>query len=131
MLDLFFKEVIIKIPLKQAYLFLIINLFMTKIAIIKTGGKQYKVKQGQTIKIEKLGAEIGDKVKFDTLMVASSDGEELNLGKPSLGEQVEGKVLELGKSKKVTVVKYKRKTRYKRTLGHKQPFTKVEITSIA
>ncbi len=131
MLDLFFKEVIIKIPLKQAYLFLIINLFMTKIAVIKTGGKQYKVKQGQTIKIEKLGAEIGDKVKFDTLMVASSDGEELNLGKPSLGEQVEGKVLELGKSKKVTVVKYKRKTRYKRTLGHKQPFTKVEITSIA
>lgn len=131
MLDLFFKEVIIKIPLKVAYLFLIINLFMTKIAVIKTGGKQYKVKQGQTIKIEKLGAEIGDKVKFDTLMVASSDGEELNLGKPSLGEQVEGKVLELGKSKKVTVVKYKRKTRYKRTLGHKQPFTKVEITSIA
>ncbi|MDP3043515.1 MAG: 50S ribosomal protein L21 [bacterium] len=104
---------------------------MSKIAVIKTGGKQYKVKQGQTIKIEKLGAEIGDKVKFDTLMVASSDGEELNLGKPSLGEQVEGKVLELGKSKKVTVVKYKRKTRYKRTLGHKQPFTKVEITSIA
>lgn len=131
MLDLFFKEVIIKIPLKQAYLFLIINFFMSKIAVIKTGGKQYKVKQGQTIKIEKLGAEIGDKVKFDTLMVASSDGEELNLGKPSLGEQVEGKVLELGKSKKVTVVKYKRKTRYKRTLGHKQPFTKVEITSIA
>lgn len=131
MLDLFFKEVIIKIPLKVAYLFLIINLFMTKIAVIKTGGKQYKVKQGQTVKIEKLGAEIGDKVKFDTLMIASSDGEELNLGKPSLGEQVEGKVLETGKSKKVTVVKYKRKTRYKRTLGHKQPFTKVEITNIA
>ncbi len=106
------------------------NLFMTKIAVIKTGGKQYKVKQGQTIKIEKLGAEIGDKVKFDTLMTASPDGEELNLGKPSLGEQVEGKVLESGKSKKVTVVKYKRKTRYKRTLGHRQPFTKVEITSI-
>jgi len=104
---------------------------MTKIAIIKTGGKQYKVKKGQTIKIEKLDAKDGAKVKFDTLMVAETDGKEVNLGKPSLGAKVEGKVVEQGRDKKVTVVKYKSKTRYKRTLGHRQPFTKVKITNIS
>ena len=104
---------------------------MTTIAVIKTGGKQYKVKKGQSIKIEKLNADEGAKVKFDTLLTASTDGKEVNVGKPSLGEKVEGKVVEHGRDKKVTVVKYKNKTRYKRTLGHRQPFTKVEITGIA
>lgn len=112
---------------------------MSQIAIIKTGGKQYKVKKNQTIKIEKFnpvksnetGAKQLDKVKFDTLMVAETDGEKINLGKPSLGEKVEGKIVEQGRAKKVTVVKYKNKTRYKRTLGHRQAFTKVEITGIA
>lgn len=101
-----------------------------KIAVIKTGGKQYKVKSGQVIKIEKLDKKEGDKVKFETLMIASDDGKELNLGKPFLGQKVEGKIIEQGKNKKVKVVKYKRKTRYKRVIGHRQPFTKVEITSI-
>ena len=104
---------------------------MTKIAVIKTGGKQYKVKEGQTLKIEKLAKKEGDKVKFDTLMTASSDGNDLVLGKPSLGQKVEGKILEQGKGDKVVVVKYKNKTRYLRTKGHRQLFTKVEITSIA
>lgn len=104
---------------------------MSKIAVIKTGGKQYKVEESQTVKVEKLNANIGDKVKFDTLLIADSEGENMELGKPSLGEKVEGEVLETGKNKKVTVVKYKNKTRYKRTLGHKQPFTKIKITSIA
>ncbi len=104
---------------------------MTNIAIIKTGGKQYKVKKGQNIKIEKLNAKDGDKVKFDTLLTASTDGKEVNIGKPLLGEKVEGKIVEQGKAKKITVVKYKNKIRYKRTLGHRQPFTKVEITGIA
>ncbi|MBA3046767.1 50S ribosomal protein L21 [Patescibacteria group bacterium] len=104
---------------------------MATIAVIKTGGKQYKVKKGQNIKIEKLSAKNGAKVKFDTLLTASSDGKEVNIGKPSLGEKVEGKVVEQGRDKKVMVVKYKNKTRYKRTLGHRQPFTKVEITGIA
>lgn len=103
---------------------------MAKIAIIKTGGKQYKIKEGQNIKIEKLNAKDGAKVKFDTLMVAEIDGKEINLGKPSLGEKVEGKIVEQGRNKKVTVVKYKNKTRYKRTLGHRQSFTEVEITGI-
>ncbi|MCK4553709.1 50S ribosomal protein L21 [Candidatus Parcubacteria bacterium] len=110
---------------------------MPKIAIIKTGGKQYKVKKGQNIKIEKLIAkdglpvQAGVKVKFDTLLTASTDGKEINLGKPSLGEKVEAKIIEQGRAKKITVVKYKNKIRYKRTLGHKQPFTQVEITGIA
>lgn len=101
---------------------------MSKIAIIKTGGKQYKVKEGETIKIEKLPEEAGKKVKFDTLLIA--EGEELTLGEPSLGEKVEGEVIETAQAKKVTVVKYKNKTRYKRTLGHRQLFTAVKITKI-
>ena len=67
---------------------------MTKIAVIKTGGKQYKVKEGQTLKVEKLDKKDGAKVKFETLMIATADAKEVNLGKPSLGKKVEGKVVE-------------------------------------
>lgn len=102
---------------------------MSKIAVIKTGGKQYKVSAGQTLKIEKLETEIGKAVKFDTLLIA--DGEKVEIGKPTLGEKVEAKVLETGKAKKIAVVKFKNKTRYTRNVGHRQPFTKVEITKIA
>jgi large subunit ribosomal protein L21 len=101
-----------------------------KLAVIKTGGKQYKVKVGESIKIEKLDAKEGKKVKFDTLMTATTDGKEMNLGKPSLGDLVEGKITEQGKGKKVTVIKYKNKTRYLRNKGHRQLFTKVEISAI-
>jgi len=103
---------------------------MSKIAIIKTGGKQYKVEKGQIIKIEKLDLPLDKKVKFDTLMIASDDGKELKLGQPLLKQKVEGKVVEQGKDKKVSVIKYKRKTRYLRNKGHRQPYTKVEILSI-
>jgi large subunit ribosomal protein L21 len=101
-----------------------------KIAVINTGGKQYKVKKGQAVKIEKIDKAAGKKITFDTLLVASSDGKELKLGKPSLGKKVEGKIVAQGKDKKVTVVKYKNKTRYLRNKGHRQPFTKAEITKI-
>ncbi len=104
---------------------------MSKIAVIATGGKQYKVKEGQVLKIEKIDKKEGSKIKFDTLMIASIDGKEVNLGKPSLGSKVEGKIIEQGKNKKINVIKYKNKIRYKRNLGHRQPFTKVEITAIA
>ena len=104
---------------------------MEKIAVIKTGGKQYKVKPGQVIKIEKLDVKAEGKVKFETLLTATADGKEINLGKPALGEKVEGKILEQGRAKKIAVVKYKNKTRYQKNVGHRQPFTKVEITSIA
>lgn len=102
-----------------------------KIAVIKTGGKQYKVAEKTVLKIEKLEANIGDTVKFDTLLVATEDAKEFNLGTPSLGENVTAKVLDHGKGKKVTVMKTKNKTRYKKVTGHRQPFTKVEIEKIA
>ena len=103
---------------------------MNKIAVIKTGGKQYKVKEGDKIKIEKLDKKIGDKINFETLMIASEDGKELSLGQPSLGEKVTGKILEHGKDKKISVIKFKSKTRYLRNKGHRQLFTKAEIANI-
>ncbi|PIT95400.1 50S ribosomal protein L21 [Candidatus Falkowbacteria bacterium CG10_big_fil_rev_8_21_14_0_10_39_9] len=104
---------------------------MAKIAVIKTGGKQYRVQEGEVVKIEKLDKKINDKVSFDTLLVAEADGQNVNIGTPSLGEKVTGEIVGEGKADKVTVVKYKNKTRYKRTLGHRQPFLEVKITSIA
>ncbi|HAM88029.1 MAG: 50S ribosomal protein L21 [Candidatus Falkowbacteria bacterium GW2011_GWC2_38_22] len=103
---------------------------MSKIAVIKTGGKQYKVKEEQILLIEKLDAELNAKVNFETLLIASADGAELNLGKPSLGEKVEGIVIENLKDKKVSVIKYKNKTRYLRNKGHRQNYTKVKISKI-
>jgi len=104
---------------------------MSKIAVIKTGGKQYKVKEGQTLKIERLDNKEGDKVKFETLLVASSDGNEMELGQPFTKKQVEAEVIKEGKADKVSVVKYKNKTRYLRNKGHRQYFTEVRIGVIA
>ncbi len=100
---------------------------MNKIAVIKTGGKQYKVKQGQKIKIEKLNKKEGETVKFETLLLATTDGKEVQIGKPALKESVQGKILSHQKAKKISVVKYKNKTRYLRNKGHRQMFTEVEI----
>ena len=75
---------------------------MDKIAVIKTGGKQYLVKQGQSIKIEKIIGEANKAVKFDTLLIAND--KKLDLGKPSLGNQVEGKIIEQGRNKKIPQV---------------------------
>ncbi len=102
---------------------------MSKIAVIKTGGKQYKVKEGDKIKVEKLTEEDGKKIKLETLLV--SDGKNTEIGTPSLGEKVEAEVITTAKDKKVTVVKYKNKTRYKRTIGHRQVKTELKIVSIA
>ena len=102
---------------------------MSKIAVIKTGGKQYKVNEGQVIKVEKLEAEPGTKLKLDTLLIA--DGDKVEVGTPSLGEKVEVEVIDTAKAKKVTVVKYKNKIRYKRTLGHRQNYTSIKINTIA
>jgi len=102
-----------------------------KIAIVKTGGKQYKVKEGQVLKIEKLEKEPGEKVALDTLLIASSDGKEVTIGKPSLGDKVEAKVNRQGRHKKVSVIKYKNKTRYLKNVGHKQIFTEIVIEKIS
>ena len=104
---------------------------MSKIAVIKTGGKQYKVKEGDVLKIEKLNKNKDEKIVFETLLIASTDGSDINIGKPFLDKKIEGKIVENGKNKKILVVKYKNKTRYLRNKGHRQEYSKVEILKIA
>ena len=98
-------------------------------AIIKTGGKQYKVENGDVLYIEKLNAQPEETVTFHEV-IAYHDGETLKAGAPTLDMTVEGKVLKNGKAKKITVFTYKPKKNEKRKLGHRQPYTKVEITAI-
>ena len=99
-------------------------------AIIESCGKQYKVAEGDVVFFEKLDVEEGKKVTFDKVILLS-DGKKVEVGTPVLkGVKVEGKVVENGKAKKIIVYKYKPKKNYRRTQGHRQPYTKVEITSI-
>jgi len=106
---------------------------MSKIAVIKTGGKQYKVREGQVLKVEKLELEEGNPVSFDqVLLIADADGKDLKLGMPLLEKaSVKGKVVEQGRGDKIRVIKYKHKIRYKKTYGHRQHFTKVQIEKIS
>ena len=100
-------------------------------AIIVTGGKQYTVSEGDVLFIEKLNAEAEATVKFDTVL-AVLDGETSKIGAPVVeGAAVEAKVVKNGKGKKITVFKYKSKKNEKKKIGHRQPYTKVEITKIA
>ncbi len=99
-------------------------------AIIKTGGKQYKVAEGDVLMIEKLETE-GDQVVFDQVLL-TADGEKVTLGKPMVkGATVSAKIMESGKGKKKMVFRYKAKTRYRKKKGHRQPYTKVQITKIS
>ena len=99
-------------------------------AIIKTGGKQYKVAEGDTIYVEKLEANVDDAVTFDQVLTVVHDGN-VTVGKPLVsGAKVTGKVLDQGKAKKILVFKYKAKSNYRRRQGHRQPFTKVAIEKI-
>lgn len=104
---------------------------MAKIAVIAAGGKQYKVKEGDTIKLEKINLDDGKKFKLDTLLVAETDASSVELGTPSLGDRVEAEVVSTAKQEKVRVIKYKNKIRYKRNIGHRQVKTSVKILSIA
>ena len=98
-------------------------------AIIATGGKQYKVSEGDIITIEKLSVEAGEKVTFDQVLVVG--GDDLKVGDPTVaGATVEASVVENGKAKKVIVYKYKRKTGYHKKNGHRQQYTKVKIEKI-
>ena len=98
-------------------------------AIIATGGKQYKVSEGDVIKVEKLGAEAGSNYVFDQVLAVSDNG--LKVGNPTVaGATVEASVVENGKARKVIVYKYKRKSGYHKKNGHRQQFTKVKIESI-
>ncbi|MDD3766765.1 MAG: 50S ribosomal protein L21 [Eubacteriales bacterium] len=99
-------------------------------AIIETGGKQYKVSEGDVIYVEKLALEEGAQVSFDKVL-AVAEGENVSFGTPFVnGAVVSGKVLKNGKGKKVIVFKMKSKKGYRRKQGHRQPYTKVQIESI-
>ena len=98
-------------------------------AIIATGGKQYKVSEGETIKVEKLGTEAGSKFTFDQVLFVS--GDDVKVGNPTVsGATVEATVVGDGKAKKVIVYKYKRKTGYHKKNGHRQQYTAVKIDKI-
>lgn len=99
-------------------------------AIIDSCGKQYKVAEGDVVFFEKLDAEEGKKVTFDSVVLVSEEGK-VQVGAPYVkGVKVEGKVVAHGKGKKILVYKMKPKKNYRRMQGHRQPYTKVEITSI-
>ncbi len=102
----------------------------TMFAVIKTGGKQYIVREGQVLKIEKLDLEPGGKVDFEVLLKAEDDGSNVDIGAPLLASKVQATVAAHGKGKKLEIVKYKPKSRYRRHTGHRQPFTSVKIDSI-
>ncbi len=99
-------------------------------AIIKTGGKQYKVSEGDEIIVEKLGVEEGATVTFEEVF-AIVDGENVKIGQPKIeGAKVTASVVKNGKGPKIRIFKYKHKTNYRRRMGHRQPFTKVKIEKI-
>ena len=99
-------------------------------AVIKTGGKQYKVTQGDEIKLEKLPGGIGDQVVFDQVLL-TSDGKNVKLGKPCLkNAKVIGKITRQGKNRKIVVFKFKRRKGYQKRRGHRQHFTQVKIEGI-
>lgn len=98
-------------------------------AIIATGGKQYRVSQGDVIFIEKIDQDVDSAVSFDVLMIGGEDA--VKIGNPVVeGAKVEGKVLAQVKGEKIRIYKYKSKKNYHRRAGHRQPYTKVEITAI-
>ena len=100
-------------------------------AIIETGGKQYKVAEGDTLFIEKLPVEAGEAVTFDKVL-AVIDGENVTVGTPVVeGAKVDASVVKNGKGKKIIVFKYKPKKGYRRKQGHRQPYTKVTIGKIS
>ena len=98
-------------------------------AIIETGGKQYRVQEGDVITVEKLNAAVGETVCFDHVLVLG-EGEGIQVGTPYVGTAVAGKVVEEGKGKKVIIFKYKAKKDYRKKQGHRQPYTMVEITGL-
>ena len=99
-------------------------------AIIKTGGKQYRVSEGEAVQVEKLNAEVGAEVVFNEVLTVVNDAD-VKIGAPVVeGAKVTAKVVEHGKADKIFVFKYKAKVNYRKRQGHRQPFTTVEIVKI-
>jgi len=108
------------------------NTAMATLAVIQTGGKQYLVREGQELKIEKLDLDVGASISFDVLLMSDEEGTTTQVGTPTLsGAKVSATVLEQDRTKKVSVIKYKSKSRYRRNVGHRQPYTKIKIEKIA
>ena len=100
-------------------------------AVISTGGKQYCVSEGQRVRVERLSADVGDELSFDAMLIGGQEGSQTRIGtsgKP-VG-QVRATVCDHGRAKKIEVIKFKRRKDYRRTLGHRQQFTTVEIAGI-
>jgi large subunit ribosomal protein L21 len=99
-------------------------------AVIKTGGKQYRVEEGDRLRIEKVETPTGDKIEFDQVLLVA-DGDDVKIGQPLLdGAKVTGEVLEQGRHKKVKIVKMRRRKHSRKQQGHRQWFTEVKITGI-
>lgn len=104
---------------------------MANIAVIQTGGKQYIVRVGDTLNVEKLDKKEGSKIKLDPLLVSDEVGKAVKVGTPTVkGASVSATVLETARADKVTVIKYKAKVRYQRKYGHRQPYTAIQINDI-
>lgn len=99
-------------------------------AVIETGGKQYRVAPGQTIEVDTLSGDVGSDVEFDRVLAISNDSNEFVLGDALKNARVRGRIAEHGRGDKVLVFKFKRKKQYKRTIGHRQNYTRVEVREI-
>jgi large subunit ribosomal protein L21 len=99
-------------------------------AVIETGGKQYRVTPGQTIEVDTIAGDVGAAVEFDRVLAISNDSNELALGDAVKSARVRGKIAAHGRGPKVLVFKFKRKKQYKRTIGHRQNYTRVQVEEI-
>lgn len=99
-------------------------------AVVNTGGKQYKVQKGETLRIEKIPGEVGAQVTFDKVLMVA-DGENVRVGQPLLEKAtVQASIIEQDRAKKIIIFKYKRRKRYRRKQGHRQPYTAIRIDGI-
>ena len=99
-------------------------------AVLVTGGKQYRVAQGETLRVEKLEADVGSEITFDSvLMLGDADG--IKIGEAVKGATVTAKVVEQGRADKVRIIKFRRRKHHMKRQGHRQPYTKVEIGKIS
>ena len=99
-------------------------------AIVKSGGKQYKIQEGDVIRVEKIPGDLDNPISFDQVLMFS-DGENVRIGQPELNDvTVKGHIVEQGKAKKIIIFKYKRRKRYRRKQGHRQQYTAIKIDQI-
>ena len=100
-------------------------------AVFRTGGKQYRAREGERVRVEKVEAEVGATIEFDQVLMVG-EGADVKVGKPLVsGGKVSGKVTAQGRADKITIIKFRRRKHYQRKHGHQQHYTEVEITSIA